>query len=47
MRVSDGGLKSNSEGSLHYSLLLSDGDINNSGKDDEASNTRVCRLRGA
>ncbi|MDP6468265.1 MAG: hypothetical protein QF918_11030, partial [Pirellulaceae bacterium] len=37
----------NPEGSLHYCLLLGDGDINDRGEGDEAFNTRVCRLRGA
>ena len=45
-RVSDGILKPNPESSLHYCLLLGDGDINNRGEGDEAFNTRVCRLRG-
>ena len=44
-RVSDGRLEPNPEGSLHYSLLLGDGDINNRGKGDEGSNTPVCRPR--
>jgi hypothetical protein len=47
VRVSDGMLKPNPEDSLHYCLLLGDGDINNRGEGDEAFNTRVCRLRGA
>ena len=43
-RVSDGMLQSNSEGSLHYCLLLSGGDTNNRGEDDEGFNTPVCSL---
>ena len=46
-RVFDGTLQPNPEDSLHYCLLLGDGDINNRGEGDEAFNTRVCRLRGA
>ena len=46
-RVSDGMLEPIPEDSLHYCLLLGDGDINNRGEGDEAFNTRVCRLRGA
>ena len=46
MRVSDGMRKSNSEDSMHYGLLLSDGDINNRGEDDEGFNTLVCRFHG-
>ena len=45
-RVSDGMLKPNPEGSLHYCLLLGDGDINDRGEGDEGSNTPVCRPRG-
>ena len=45
-RVSDGRLEPNPEDSLHYSLLLGDGDINNRGKGDEGFNTPVCRPRG-
>ena len=41
--VSDGMLKPNSEDSLHYCLLLGDGDINNRGKDVEGFHTPVCR----
>jgi hypothetical protein len=44
--ASDGRLEPNPEGSLHYSLLLGDGDINNRGKGDEGSNTPVCRPCG-
>ena len=47
VRAFDGMLKPNPEDSLHYCLLLGDGDINNRGEGDEAFNTRVCRLRGA
>ena len=46
VRVSDGMLKPNPEDSLHYCLLLGDGDINDRGEGDEAFNTRVCRPRG-
>ena len=46
VRAFDGMLKPNPEDSLHYCLLLGDGDINNRGEGDEAFNTRVCRLRG-
>ena len=46
MRVSDGMFKPNPEDSLHYCLLLGDGDINDRGEGDEAFNTRVCRPRG-
>ena len=46
-RVSDGTRNPTSEDLLHYCLLLGDGDINDRGEDDEAFNTRVCRLRGA
>ena len=45
VRVSDGILEPNPEGSLHYCLLLSDGDINDRGEGDEGFNTPVCRLR--
>ena len=45
-RVFDGTLQPNPEDSLHYCLLLGDGDINNRGEGDEAFNTRVCRPRG-
>ena len=41
-RVSDGTLRPDSEGSLHYSLLLGGGDTNDSGKGDEGFNTPVC-----
>ena len=43
-RVSDGMLQLNSEGSLHYCLLLGGGDTNNRGEDDEGFNTPVCSL---
>ena len=46
VRVSDGMLKPNPEDSLHYCLLLGDGDINNRGEGDEGFNTPVCRPRG-
>ena len=39
-------LKPNPEDSLHYCLLLGDGDINNRGEGDEGFNTPVCRPRG-
>ena len=42
-RVSDGKLHPDSEVSLHYCLLLGDGDINNRGKDVEGFHTPVCR----
>ena len=42
-RVSDGILKPNPEDSLHYRLLLSDGDINNRGEGVEEFNKLVCR----
>ena len=45
-RVFDGTLKPNPENSLHYCLLLGDGDINDRGEGDEGSNTPVCRPRG-
>ena len=41
--VADGRREPNPEGSLHYCLLLSDGDINNRGEDVEEFNTLVCR----
>ena len=47
VRVSDGRLWPNPEDSLHYCLLLGDGDINDRGEGGEAFNTRVCRPRGA
>jgi len=47
VRVSDGMLKPNPEDSLHYGLLLGDGDINNRGEDVEEFNTLVCRLCGS
>lgn len=47
VRVSDGRLEPTPEDSLHYSLLLGDGDINNRGEGDEGSNTPVCRLAEA
>ena len=46
MRVFDGMLESNPEGSLHYCLLLGGGDINDRGEGDEGFNTPVCRPRG-
>ena len=46
VRVSDGMHEPIPEDSLHYCLLLGDGDINNRGEGDEAFNTRVCRPRG-
>ena len=42
----DGTVKPNPEDSLHYCLLLGDGDINDRGEGDEGFNTPVCRLRG-
>ncbi len=45
-RVFDGTLKPNPENSLHYCLLLGDGDINDRGEGDEGFNTPVCRPRG-
>ena len=45
-RVFDGMLKPNPEDSLHYCLLLGDGDINDRGEGDEGFNTPVCRPRG-
>lgn len=45
-RVFDGTLKPNPEDSLHYCLLLGDGDINDRGEGDEGFNTPVCRPRG-
>lgn len=45
-RVSDGTLEPDPEDSLHYRLLLGDGDINNRGKGDAGFNTPVCRPRG-
>ena len=45
-RVFDGTLKPNPEDSLHYCLLLGDGDINNRGEGDEGFNMPVCRPRG-
>ena len=44
-RVFDGMLKPNPEDSLHYCLLLGDGDVNDRGEGDEGFNTPVCRLR--
>ena len=41
--VADGIRDPSPEGSLHYRLLLSDGDINNRGEDVEEFNTLVCR----
>ena len=41
--VADGTREPTPEGSLHYRLLLSDGDINNRGEDVEEFNTLVCR----
>jgi hypothetical protein len=35
VKVSDGTLEPSPENSLHYCLLLGDGDINNRGEDDE------------
>ncbi len=46
VRVFDGALNPNPEDSLHYCLLLGDGDINNRGEGGEGSNTPVCRPRG-
>lgn len=46
VRVSDGMLQPNPEDSLHYCLLLGDGDINDRGEGDEGFNTRVCGPRG-
>ena len=46
VRVIDGELKPNPEDSLHYCLLLGDGDINDRGEGDEGCNTPVCRLCG-
>ncbi len=46
VRVSDGTLNPNPEGSLHCCLLLGDGDINNRGEGDEGFNTPVCRVWG-
>ena len=43
--VSDGMRGPISEGSLHYRLLLSDGDINDRGEDGEGFNTPVCSFR--
>ena len=45
-RVFDGTLEPTPEDSLHYRLLLGDGDINDRGEGDEGSNTPVCRPRG-
>ena len=42
----DGTFKPNPEDSLHYCLLLGDGDINDRGEGDEGFNTPVCRPRG-
>ena len=45
-RVFDGTLDPNPEDSLHYCLLLGDGDINDRGEGDEGCNTPVCRPHG-
>ena len=42
-QVTDGVLNPNPEDSLHYRLLLSDGDINNRGEGVEEFNKLVCR----
>ena len=46
VRVFDGTFKPNPEDSLHYCLLLGDGDINNRGEGGEGFNMPVCRPRG-
>ena len=46
VRVSDGMHEPIPEDSLHYCLLLGDGDINDRGEGDEGFNTPVCRPRG-
>lgn len=45
VRVSDGPLEPNPEGSSYYCLLLGGGDANDRGEGDEGFNTPVCRLR--